>query len=197
LKSTTKANTPTNISRNEKCGPKNKNQICPKNECCSKYGYCGKSSAHCDKGCQTEFDRCNNNAIQKMKTNRIIENTSSIKPHTTTTQNNNDNRKTTSTINSSPTTVKMDDHKIKILIHNKDYLRVSYYEKNDIYNCMLSDFEINSNTTNINGIMYCGKIYNRKYVEKYNIQYHKNLSLIFDNNLIEINDIYNVEFFKN
>jgi len=34
--------------------------ICPEGKCCSKYGYCGTSTDHCDnaKGCQTEYGVC-------------------------------------------------------------------------------------------------------------------------------------------
>jgi len=39
---------------------------CRKDECCSKYGWCGKSNDHCGKGCQSEFGKCNNdNEISK------------------------------------------------------------------------------------------------------------------------------------
>jgi len=44
------------ISTNGKCGEKYGK--CPKNRCCSKYGYCGTSSKYCGKGCQSEFGRC-------------------------------------------------------------------------------------------------------------------------------------------
>ncbi|KAL6599685.1 hypothetical protein U3516DRAFT_604429, partial [Neocallimastix sp. 'constans'] len=46
-------------STDDRCGVKF-GTVCPRNECCSKYGYCGRSSDHCDvsKGCQSEFGRC-------------------------------------------------------------------------------------------------------------------------------------------
>jgi len=49
------------VSLDGKCGPNNNNQVCSDNECCSKYGYCGGSDAHCliANGCQSEFGRCN------------------------------------------------------------------------------------------------------------------------------------------
>jgi len=53
-------NSPTNISTDGKCGPKNGNKICPNNECCSQYGYCGSTFEYCDSGCQTGFGKCNN-----------------------------------------------------------------------------------------------------------------------------------------
>ena len=49
------------ISTDDKCG---KNLAkCPSGKCCSKYGWCGTSSEHCDvsKGCQSEFGKCNDN----------------------------------------------------------------------------------------------------------------------------------------
>lgn len=36
-----------------------KKYICPSSKCCSKYGYCGKSSDYCGKGCQSAFGQCN------------------------------------------------------------------------------------------------------------------------------------------
>jgi len=59
---TTKTPSPTTtkISTNGKCG---KNDgVCPKGECCSKYGWCGHSTDHCSvkKGCQSAFGSCNN-----------------------------------------------------------------------------------------------------------------------------------------
>jgi len=32
---------------------------CRKDECCSKYGWCGKTDDYCGKGCQSEFGKCN------------------------------------------------------------------------------------------------------------------------------------------
>ncbi|ORY85216.1 hypothetical protein LY90DRAFT_302423, partial [Neocallimastix californiae] len=34
--------------------------LCPEGECCSQYGYCGTTSAHCENtlGCQTEYGSC-------------------------------------------------------------------------------------------------------------------------------------------
>jgi len=36
---------------------------CPNNQCCSKYGYCGKSEEYCGSGCQSEFGRCGGDVI--------------------------------------------------------------------------------------------------------------------------------------
>ncbi|KAI3635480.1 hypothetical protein MIR68_006118 [Amoeboaphelidium protococcarum] len=33
--------------------------VCPPGACCSSYGYCGFSSAHCDQGCNRQFGKCN------------------------------------------------------------------------------------------------------------------------------------------
>ena len=41
------------------CGPNYGK--CKNNECCSKYGYCGSSSAHCGSGCQPDYGKCENN----------------------------------------------------------------------------------------------------------------------------------------
>ena len=43
-------------STNGKCGTKDGK--CPSGECCSKYGYCGRSDKHCSSGCQSEFGQC-------------------------------------------------------------------------------------------------------------------------------------------
>ncbi len=32
---------------------------CPKEQCCSKYGYCANSTTHCGEDCQILFGRCN------------------------------------------------------------------------------------------------------------------------------------------
>jgi len=40
------------------CGAWAGNTICKTNECCSKYGYCGTSSAHCKEGCQKAYGSC-------------------------------------------------------------------------------------------------------------------------------------------
>jgi len=44
------------VSTNGQCG--GNNGVCPDNLCCSQYGYCGTSDAHCGKGCQSEFGKC-------------------------------------------------------------------------------------------------------------------------------------------
>eukprot|EP00833_Pecoramyces_ruminatium_P018738 jgi/Orpsp1_1/1192770/evm.model.d7180000095748.1 len=46
------------ISTNGKCGVNYGK--CPSNECCSQWGYCGKTSDYCGKGCQSEFGKCEN-----------------------------------------------------------------------------------------------------------------------------------------
>jgi len=54
--------TPTDvISTNGKCG-KGYGK-CPNGECCSKYGWCGKTEDYCSavKGCQSEYGACNSN----------------------------------------------------------------------------------------------------------------------------------------
>jgi len=56
---TTKTNTPTPTPSKGKCGKGYGS--CKKGECCSKYGWCGKTNDHCEisKGCQSEFGDCN------------------------------------------------------------------------------------------------------------------------------------------
>jgi len=44
------------VSTNGKCGEADGR--CPNGQCCSKYGYCGTTDKHCDKGCQSEFGQC-------------------------------------------------------------------------------------------------------------------------------------------
>ncbi|KAJ4380479.1 hypothetical protein N0V86_003834 [Didymella sp. IMI 355093] len=58
--------TPTGtVSTDGTCGTQGKNQICIGSEfgnCCSQYGYCGKSTDHCGTGCNTLFGNCGTNA---------------------------------------------------------------------------------------------------------------------------------------
>jgi len=51
------------ISEDKRCGKDHGDTRCPNNQCCSKYGWCGKTDNHCDisSGCQSEFGRCNGN----------------------------------------------------------------------------------------------------------------------------------------
>jgi len=58
----TTTTTPTNISTNGKCGTEDGR--CPSGQCCSKYGWCGKSDDYCSasKGCQIEFGKCDGDA---------------------------------------------------------------------------------------------------------------------------------------
>ncbi|ORX55398.1 hypothetical protein BCR36DRAFT_410326 [Piromyces finnis] len=44
------------ISTDYTCG--SEKGICPGNLCCSKYGYCGTSSAYCGTGCQSTYGHC-------------------------------------------------------------------------------------------------------------------------------------------
>jgi len=41
----------------ERCG-KDYNTRCKEGYCCSKYGWCGKSSDHCGTGCQSDYGEC-------------------------------------------------------------------------------------------------------------------------------------------
>jgi len=57
------------VSTNGQCG--GNNGVCPNDLCCSKYGYCGTSDAHCGTGCQSEFGKCgsSNNTSSSSSTN--------------------------------------------------------------------------------------------------------------------------------
>ena len=52
-------NNSNNISTDYRCGTKN-GKYCPKNYCCSKYGYCGNSDDHCIKYCDPKYGECKN-----------------------------------------------------------------------------------------------------------------------------------------
>jgi len=58
------------ISTNDRCGKDNGNTICPNDKCCSKYGWCGTSDAHCGTGCQSEFGYCNLTSSNKANTTK-------------------------------------------------------------------------------------------------------------------------------
>ena len=68
-----------NVSTDGKCGPKNNNTICPDNKCCSKYGYCGETDAHCGTGCQSNFGTCNNQNPPDEKTTTTTTKTTTTK----------------------------------------------------------------------------------------------------------------------
>jgi len=88
---TTKSSYPT--STNGKCGAKDGK--CPTGECCSKYGYCGRSEKHCGTGCQSEFGQCN---INKTTTTKTTKTTTKKSTSTKTTT-----KRSTSTKSSYPT----------------------------------------------------------------------------------------------
>jgi len=60
---------------------------CPKNECCSKYGWCGTEEDHCsvEKGCQSEFGRCDSSSTTKKSTTTKKTTTTTTTKKTTTT----------------------------------------------------------------------------------------------------------------
>ncbi|OUM58038.1 carbohydrate-binding module family 18 protein, partial [Piromyces sp. E2] len=70
------------ISKDDRCGPENGNTVCGNGKCCSKYGWCGTSSEHCGKGCQSEFGKCEN-SITITKTKTKTKTTTSIKSSST------------------------------------------------------------------------------------------------------------------
>jgi len=51
------------ISKDGRCG--RGIGYCKKGECCSKYGWCGKTDKHCmvEEGCQSEFGKCKSKII--------------------------------------------------------------------------------------------------------------------------------------
>lgn len=53
------AGPPTNltVSPNDSCGA-GTNYKCAEGQCCSQYGFCGTTDAHCGTGCQSAFGRC-------------------------------------------------------------------------------------------------------------------------------------------
>lgn len=58
-KTTTKKQATPTIFSSDKCGSKKDGiYMCKRNYCCSKYGYCGKSSDYCDSGCQSRYGKC-------------------------------------------------------------------------------------------------------------------------------------------
>jgi len=59
----------TKISTDYKCG-KGKGK-CPAGQCCSKYGWCGRSEKHCliESGCQSEFGECKTSTQDTISTN--------------------------------------------------------------------------------------------------------------------------------
>ncbi|KAL6588780.1 hypothetical protein U3516DRAFT_574400 [Neocallimastix sp. 'constans'] len=58
-KTTAKKQAIPTILSSDKCGSKKDGiYMCKRNYCCSKYGYCGKSSAYCDSGCQSRYGKC-------------------------------------------------------------------------------------------------------------------------------------------
>ena len=83
--STTSRTLPSETARaKDRCGIiDNKNYgSCTDGECCSKYGWCGVTEAHCDvnSGCQSEFGRCNRANQSSTPTSST---TSAISPSTT------------------------------------------------------------------------------------------------------------------
>ncbi|ORY27942.1 hypothetical protein LY90DRAFT_306930, partial [Neocallimastix californiae] len=44
-------------SSDGRCGFVN-GYACPKNQCCSQYGYCGTTASHCGAGCDKHFGKC-------------------------------------------------------------------------------------------------------------------------------------------
>jgi len=86
-KTTTKKATTTKlpVSNNGMCGPSE--GICPGTACCSKYGYCGNTEAHCGAGCQSEFGSCNSKSVvtttKKITTSKIVKTTTINKATTT------------------------------------------------------------------------------------------------------------------
>lgn len=52
---------------------------CGESQCCSQYGWCGNTTAHCDTGCQTGYGRCESvdtkTSFQKAMTNGVTDQT--------------------------------------------------------------------------------------------------------------------------
>ncbi|ORX42197.1 subtilisin-like protein [Piromyces finnis] len=72
-----------------RCGPEY--GACPRaSDCCSKWGYCGTSSKHCEEGCQSEFGKC-------LNTKKTTTTTTTTKTKTTKTTKTSSTKKPTST----------------------------------------------------------------------------------------------------
>ncbi|KAG4087054.1 coth protein-domain-containing protein [Neocallimastix lanati (nom. inval.)] len=74
--------------------------VCGSNLCCSKYGYCGDSSAYCGKGCQSEFGRCDTS------NNNTSTTTTTTTKKTSTTKKSSTSKKSSTTKKTSTTTMK-------------------------------------------------------------------------------------------
>ena len=55
------------ISKDGRCGSSVGTQ-CPSGQCCSQYGYCGTSNAHCNAGCQAKYGLCKGTSTTKKAT---------------------------------------------------------------------------------------------------------------------------------
>jgi len=75
------------ISYDGTCDKQNGNKICPDNQCCSSYGYCGVKDDYCNAGCQIGFGRCNTITTTTIKTipTTTTSTTTTITTFTTTT----------------------------------------------------------------------------------------------------------------
>jgi len=86
----------TNVSAKGRCGTTY--GPCPKNQCCSKYGYCGISEAYCGVGCQPEFGNCKDEiTISGISTEDNTNTTSTTTTTKTTTTTVASNKSTTKT----------------------------------------------------------------------------------------------------
>jgi len=68
------------ISKDGKCGS-SVGTRCPDNQCCSQYGYCGTTDAHCVAGCQAKYGLCKGTS---KKTTTTTKKTTNSKKTTTT-----------------------------------------------------------------------------------------------------------------
>jgi len=92
------------ISTDNRCGPDNGDTVCPSGNCCSRYGWCGRSDIHCGDGCQSGYGQCNNSSTPKTTTTTTTKSTTTKTKSTTTTTTKSTTTTTTTTKTKSTTT---------------------------------------------------------------------------------------------
>jgi len=100
---TTSSSTSLPTSTDGRCG-KEFGTVCSNGLCCSKYGYCGTSNAHCDSGCQTGFGSCSGSSSSSTTTTTTTTKTKTTTTTTTTTSKTKTTTTTTTTTTTSSST---------------------------------------------------------------------------------------------
>ena len=91
----------TKISTNNRCGTED--GVCPNGTCCSKYGWCGTSDAHCGAGCQSEFGQCSGSTSTTKTSTTKTSTSKTSTSKTSTTKTKTSTTKTSTTKSSIPT----------------------------------------------------------------------------------------------